>query len=343
MTRARGIRLGLVVARGIGPVGARAARDRFGGWEAAVEAAESAEEMPEPLRVALREAPGRGERIGRECVRLGIATLFHGEPGWPARLECLADAPDVLFVLGRRELLAERGVGIVGAREATREGAALTARLAARCAEEGWTIVSGLARGIDAAAHRAALDVEGDTIAVLGCGPEIAYPPENAPLRERILRDGLLVSEFAPGARPVAGNFPRRNRVLAALSDAVVVVESRLRSGALVTARYALDQGKDLYAVPGWPTAPGSAGPLQLLRQGARLVRDAEDLLEDLGGIAGGPRAGPEEVRALEAVRAGARTAEELAGRLGIARREARERLARLELLGLHAPGGGLG
>jgi DNA processing protein len=337
VTAADVLRLGMVVARNVGPVAARTARDTWGGWEEAVRAARSGERMSERLRRALLDAEDAGERVRSACTRLGVGVLLRGARGWPERLRCLTDEPEVLFWRGRSELLVERGVGVVGSRECSPQGADLTRRLAACVAEEGWTVVSGLARGIDAAAHRGALDVDGDTVAVLGCGPELAYPPENAELQERIARDGLLVSEFAPGAPPVAGNFPRRNRVLAALGDALVVVESRLRSGALVTARHALDQGKELFAVPGRPAAPLAAGPLQLLRQGARLVRDGRDLLEDLAGISGGARAVPDDVRALEAVGAGARSAEDVAAALGIDAREARDRLARLELLGLHA------
>lgn len=336
--RDRRIRLGMVVAKNVGPVKAREARDRFRGWVGAEQAAGAGEEMPAPVRTGLRHAAERGERILHECSRRGIRILFRRDPGWPGRIECLTDAPEVLFLRGRTDVLEERGVGIVGSRVCSRDGAEMTVSIAARLAEEGWSVISGLARGIDAGAHRGALSVEGDTVAVLGCSPDFAYPPENAELQERIADRGLLVSEFAPGAPAVPGNFPRRNRTLAALSEAVLVVESRLRSGALVTARHALDQGKDLYVVPGSPRAALSAGPLQLLRHGARPVRGAEDLLEDLGGIPGRAAADPEELDALRAIRSGAATVPELAASLGIGADQARDRLARLELLGLLAP-----
>lgn len=338
------IRVGMVVARYVGPVTARWAHDRFGGWEEAVAAASSgapAAELPAKVRDALRLAPERGRRVLADCQAAGIRVLPRGDAGWPDALECLTDPPEVLFLRGRAELLGERAVGIVGSRECSPEGADRTRRIAATLAEEGWLVVSGMARGIDAAAHQGALAAGGDTAAVLGTGPETAYPPENAALHERIARDGVLVSEFAPGAPAVPGNFPRRNRVLAALSDAVLVVECRLRSGALVTAKHALEQGKEIFITPGRPEDPLAAGPLQLLRQGARPVRNAEDLLEDLRGIPGGPSPEPGDALALDALRDGARTEEELARALGIEAGDARDRLARLELLGLLAPESG--
>jgi len=348
------VRLGMVVARHIGPVTARAARDRFGGWEEAVAAAErvgrsaagrartvTKSEMPDTLREALLQAPERGHIVERDCNEHGIRILFRGEPEWPESLECLTDPPEVLFLRGRAELFRERAVGIVGSRECSPGGAERTRRIAAALAEEGWLVVSGMARGIDAAAHEGALAAGGDTAAVLGTGPETAYPPENAALHRRLTVDGLLVSEFAPGAPPVPGNFPRRNRILAALSAAVLVVECRVRSGALVTAKHALEQGKEIFVTPGRPEDALAGGPLQLLRQGARPVRHAADLLDDLGGISGGPAPEPDDARALDAVRDGARTEGELAEALGVAAGDARDRLARLELLGLLSPESG--
>ncbi|MGQ0722442.1 MAG: DNA-processing protein DprA [Candidatus Eiseniibacteriota bacterium] len=343
MNRRERIRIGVAVASGLGPVAARRVCEQFGGWEEAVAAAREGLVEGAAARIAVAGAEERGEQVARDCARLGLTVLFLASAEWPAKLACLTDPPEVLFCRGRLGLLAERAVGVVGSRETSAAGADLAARLAERLAEEGWAVVSGLARGIDACAHRGALSAGGDTIAVLGCGPDVAYPPENEALLARIAEQGLVVSEFAPGTPPRAAQFPRRNRVLAGLADAVVVVESRLRSGALVTAKYALDQGKELYAVPGWPSAALSQGPLQLLRQGAHLIRDADDLIEDLGGIPGGPRPGRDELEVLAAVRDGAETEAALARRLGVSREAARERLARLELLGLVQPGVELG
>jgi DNA processing protein len=335
------VRVGVAVGKDVGPVGARRARDEAGGWAAAEAGAERLAKVLTPaVSRALVGAARRGERVCRACAETGVRILFRGDPDWPPALECLTDVPEVLFLRGRVQVLRERGVAIVGTRECSASGADLTRDLGSRLAAEGWVVVSGLARGIDASAHLGALDAGGDTIAVLGCGPDLHYPEENRALQEAIARDGLLVSEFAPGAPPVKGHFPRRNRILAALVHAVVVVESRLRSGAHVTTRHALDQGKEVFVVPGWPTSPVSAGPLALLRDGARPIRHAADLLEDLGGISGGPAAGPEEIRALDVLREGASRPDELARELGIDLEDARERLARLELLGLHTPGG---
>lgn len=260
--------------------------------------------------------------------------LRRGTEAYPPVLEILPDAPPVLYVRGDAGLLGQRAVALVGTRVSSVEGEEWTYGAAARLAEEGFVIVSGLARGIDAAAHRGALDAGGDTVAVLGCGLDVPYPPEHAALQERIAAEGALVSEHADGVQPRPWHFPQRNRILAALAEAVVVVESRARSGALVTARHALDLGREVFVVPGWPASPLSAGPLALLRDGARPVRHAADLIEDLGGIGGAPRAAPEHEEALAALQDGAASAEDLARRLGIPPAEARERWAALELLG---------
>jgi DNA processing protein len=261
-----------------------------------------------------------------------------GAAGWPERLEALSDPPATLFLRGDAGLLQARAVAIVGTRECSPEGWDWTHRAAGRLAEAGLVVVSGLARGIDAAAHRGALDAAGETVAVLGCGPDVAYPEENAELLERVAANGLVLSELPPGTEPRPWHFPRRNRLLAALSVAVVVVEARLRSGALVTARLALDLGREVFVVPGWPTSALSAGPLALLRDGARAIRGAEDLLEDLGGIAGEPPPDPEHADALAAVREGAAGPEELARALSIDAAQARERWAALEMLGRVPP-----
>jgi DNA processing protein len=336
MDRDRRIRLGLVGTRGIGPKTARAVRDRCGGWSRAVQAASRGDRaVPERLRPGFANAERRGKEVQSACDACRVRPLFRGEADWPDRVEDLSDPPEVLFLRGRPETLRERAVAVVGTRECSPGGARLARHLGERLAEEGWATISGLARGIDTAAHRGALEADGDTVAVLGCGPDVAYPPENRDLQDRIGEEGAVVSEFVPGAEPRSGHFPRRNRILAALGDAIVVVESRIRGGALVTVRHGLDLGREIFVVPGWPGSARSAGPLALLREGARPIRDAEDLLEDLNGIRGGPGLEPDEVRALEAHRSGARTPDELAAALGVSTPDARDRLARLELLGL--------
>ena len=255
-------------------------------------------------------------------------------PGWPRHLGALRDPPAELWVRGDAALPDSRAIAIVGTRECSPEGRDWTHRAAARLAEDGLVVVSGLARGIDAAAHRGALEAGGDTVAVLGCGVDIAYPPENADLQERIAARGTLVSEHPPGTCPRPWSFPRRNRIIAALADAIVVVEARVRSGALITARLGLEMGREVFVVPGFPDSPLSAGPLALLRDGARAVRSAEDVLEDLGGISGEPLPAPEHVAALNAVQEGAAGPADLARALALDPEEARERWATLELLG---------
>jgi DNA processing protein len=292
---------------------------RFGGEEALVAAAQrSASEIPEEMRGDVAVSIDRGRRVAEDCAQAGAHILFRGGPGWPASLECLHDAPEVLFVRGRIAAFDERAVAIVGSREGTAEGKDLAFRIAAGLAAEGWGSVSGLARGVDAAAHRGTLAGGGDTIAVLGCGIDQRYPEENRDLFDRIVEEGLVVSEFAPGMPPVSGNFPRRNRILAGLASAAVLVECRKRSGALITCRHALEQGKEIFVVPGWPGSPLAAGPLQLLREGARPIRGAEDLLEDLGGIPGELRPAPaaerEEWAAAELAPRDAAALEELLG-----------------------------
>lgn len=321
--RAIEIRVGLAAAKNLGPMTIRALLEKCGGEEALVAAARAGDSAVGAQHIErVAGARERGARILEECASKGIRVLLRGEPEWPNSLACLGDEPEALFVRGRVEVFSEPSVAIVGSRECTAEGANFTEHLARRLAEEGWATVSGLARGIDAAAHRGSLAEGGDTIAVLGCGVDVTYPEENRALQERIAREGVLVGEFAPGMPPIPGHFPRRNRLLAALGRAVVLVECRLRSGALVTCRHAIEHGRELYVVPGWPTSPLASGPLRLLRDGARLIRGGDDLLEDLGGVSGGPRVDAHEIEAVS-------TVDDIS---------ARDLAARRELLGDAAP-----
>jgi DNA processing protein len=240
------------------------------------EAATARLESGEPGRVAadeIRRAEGRG------------AALVHlDSPDYPAPLLQIYDPPLVLWVLGRlRGNEAGPTVALVGTRAASSQGRTLARGMARDLAVAGASIVSGLARGIDTAAHEGALDGGGRTLAVLGSGVDRVYPPENEDLAGRIATDGAVVSEFPLGTPPLAGHFPRRNRIIAGLSEAVVVVEAPKRSGALVTARLALDEGRDVFAVPGHPAAPSSVGTNALIRDGAVLVRDARDVAEGMG------------------------------------------------------------
>jgi DNA processing protein len=215
--------------------------------------------------------------------KLGVALVALGSQAYPRALSEIYDPPLVVYVKGR--LLPDEGarsVAIVGSRAASPAGRALARALAADLAAENATIVSGLARGIDTEAHEGALERQGRTIAVLGTGVDVVYPPENAALAEQIAETGALVSEFPLGAGPRPQNFPTRNRILAGLSRGVVVVEAAEKSGALVTARLSLDAGREVMAVPGHPSQPLCAGTNALIRDGARLVRNAEDVLLEI-------------------------------------------------------------
>jgi len=210
-----------------------------------------------------------------------VLTLADGE--YPQSLLETPDPPALLYMRGRRELLARPGLAVVGSRNATPQGISNAEQFARAFSAAGLTIVSGLALGIDAAAHRGGLDAAGSTIAVLGTGADIVYPPRNRALGERIARDGLIVSEFPLGTPPQGANFPRRNRVISGLARGCLVVEAALASGSLITARLAAEQGREVFAIPGSIHSPHAKGCHALIKQGAKLVESAEDLLQELG------------------------------------------------------------
>ena len=214
--------------------------------------------------------------------RAAAVAVPFGSPRYPERLARLSDAAPLLLVRGDVSALSAPCVAVVGSRAATVYGRAMAARFAERLAAEGLVVVSGLATGIDAVAHGAALDAGGRTLAVLACGPERVYPSRHRRLSDRIVRSGTIVSEFPPGTPPLRPYFPLRNRLISGLSLAVLVVEARERSGSLITASHAADQGVDVYAVPGPITSPTSVGTNRLLRDGAYVALDAEALLEAL-------------------------------------------------------------
>lgn len=215
-------------------------------------------------------------------ARLRVTALTLRDTRYPALLREIVLPPPVLYLRGALAPSDEWAVAIVGTRRATAYGKQVTERLASELAEQRITIVSGLARGIDTVAHTAALAAGGRTIAVQGCGPDLVYPPENARLAARIVEQGGILTEFAPGTQPEAGNFPARNRLISGLSLAVVVTEAPEGSGALITTRYAAEQGRDVLAVPGNITARGSLGANKLIQDGARLVLDTADILAEL-------------------------------------------------------------
>jgi DNA processing protein len=212
-----------------------------------------------------------------------VQTVARREPNYPTLLRELHDPPPMLYVRGEADALAATGVAVVGARACSAYGAQVARALARDLAAAGIVVVSGLARGVDGEAHRGALESGGRTIAVLGCGIDRDYPRSHAELARRIVSSGAVVSEYPPGVEPAPWRFPARNRIIAGLSLATVVVEARERSGALITADFALELGRDVFAVPGEITSGLSAGTNDLLRQGAAPLTSARDVLEALG------------------------------------------------------------
>jgi DNA processing protein len=276
--------LRLARSRGIGPVHAARLIERFGSAEAAIEAVPRLAatgrwgeiRLAEPEVVAAEEAAAR---------RLGAQILVHGEPGFPLGLAAIPDPPMAITLRGRLELLEQPAVAIVGARNASANGRVIAQEMARELAAAGIAVVSGLARGIDTAAHRGAVEAGGATIAVVAGGADIAYPEENAELMATIAEQGIVLSERALGAVPRARDFPRRNRLIAGLSIGIVVIEAAPQSGSLITARLALEQGREVMAVPGSPLDPRHRGTNQLLRDGATLVETAADVLDAVAAL----------------------------------------------------------
>ncbi|MCZ6785435.1 MAG: DNA-processing protein DprA, partial [Proteobacteria bacterium] len=227
-------------------------------------------------------APADLDRWARLLAQRAAVGLPLTAPAYPARLAVLPDPPPLLWVRGDPTALAADAVAIVGARAATAYGLGVARSLARGLAEQGLVIVSGLARGIDAAAHRGALEAGGRTVAVLACGPDQVYPSEHRKLADEIAERGAVVTEHPPETPPLGHYFPLRNRLISGLARAVIVVEARGRSGSLITARHAAGQGRDVMAVPGPIDGPVSAGPNRLIRDGARPVLGVGDVLEEL-------------------------------------------------------------
>lgn len=274
-----------------------------------------------------------------EADRLGMGVVVAGDPEYPARLRHLVDPPSVLFLRGEVALLRLPGVAVVGSRRSTQRARDAARRIARAVARLGVPVVSGLALGVDGAAHEGALDVAGPTVAVLGTGAERAYPVRHASLFRRIVEEGLVVTEFLPGTPPLPHHFPRRNRILAALADVVVVAEAAERSGALITAEHALDLGREIWAVPGPFGEAFCAGSNALLADGARPLVTVNGFIRLALGVEPGEPGvstdltGP-EVRLLEVLAGETRSADEVARSLGMEPREALTMLASMELRG---------
>jgi DNA processing protein len=273
-------RLRLARTEGVGPIAYRRLLSRYGHAAAALDA------LPALARAGGRQAsptiPSQDEaaRELHALHRMRARMVFAGEPDYPPLLALLEDAPSTLAVLGDPALLSQRAVAVVGGRNASANGQRMAETLAAELAQS-VVVVSGLARGIDAAAHAGALQ-SGRTVAAVAGGLDVPYPPEHADLQRRIAESGAVVTEAPLGTAPQARHFPRRNRIIAGLALGVVVVEAALRSGSLITARIAQEAGRELFAVPGSPLDPRARGANELIRQGAHLTETAQDVLENL-------------------------------------------------------------
>ena len=296
-------RIRLLRSPNIGPVSYGQLLRRFGDAGAALEA------LPDLAgRGGAGYQPARAERIAAEIAAVkqaGARYLFHDSAEYPALLRECEGAPPILIARGDAGIAARPAVAMVGARNASAAAVKLSRDFAAALAEAGFAVVSGLARGIDGAAHRGALSAGaggegggGGTIGVIASGIDITYPPEHADLQEEVAQNGLLLAEQPPGVEPLARHFPSRNRIIAGIAAGTLVVEAAPKSGSLITARLAGEYGREVMAVPGSPLDSRSHGCNQLIRDGAVLVQRPEDVIELLEGFAGQPRSSFREVAA---------------------------------------------
>jgi DNA processing protein len=279
--------VGFNIVRGIGPTRLRALLDYFGdaerAWHAPGEELRRAGLDRRSLENLLATRATRDlDQELEKVAAVGAHLLTWESPGYPRLLREISDPPPVLYVKGTITEEDAWAVAVVGTRRASPYGREVTRRLTTALARSGITIVSGLARGIDAEAHWATLRAGGRTIAVLGCGIDQVYPPEHRKLAEEVIAHGALVSDYPLGTRPEGSNFPPRNRIISGLSLGVLVTDAGVRSGALITAGFAAEQGRDVFAVPGSILARGCAGTNALIRDGAKVVLGPEDILEEL-------------------------------------------------------------
>ena len=279
--------LALNRVRGIGPARFRLLLERFGSARDAWEASPAGWQAAglDSRTVTALEKQRRGIEPAAEVerlIKLRVGALRTIDPAYPRLLLEIPMPPPVLYVRGNLAPQDEWALAIVGTRRASPYGRQMTERLASELARQNITIVSGLARGIDTVAHHAALGADGRTLAVLGCGPDLVYPPENAKLAARIVECGAILTEFPPGTQPEAGNFPARNRLISGLSLGVLVTEAPETSGALITTRFAAEQGRDVFAVPGNVTSRSSVGANRLIQDGATIVLEVGDILSEL-------------------------------------------------------------
>ena len=280
--------LGLSLVPGVGAVLHKRLLQRFNHpiavFQASLEELLSVEGMPQRVAEAIRQGPFE-KAVERELYLLneinGTLLTIQDEE-YPRRLKNIYDPPPLLYVRGTVKREDDFAMAIVGSRRTSTYGRAITEKLSHDLAVHGMTIVSGMARGIDSVAHQGALGAGGRTLAVLGCGVDVIYPPENRRLCEEIITHGAVVSEFPMGSPPEGSHFPKRNRVISGLSLGVVVVQAGQKSGSLITANCALEQGRDVFAVPGNVGIDGSSGTNQLIKDGAKLVAGSADILEEV-------------------------------------------------------------
>ena len=280
--------LALSLTPGLGPTRSRKLVEHFGSAEAIFRASLTELEGSGMQAVSAQSiATGKSAELAREeiarAAAAGIAIVSMDDPSYPPRLKEIYDPPLILYVRGAVEALTRPGIAMVGTRHPTPYGSGMSERLACDLAAQGLVIISGMARGVDTASHRGAIAAKGKTIAVFGTGVDVIYPKENSRLSEQIVAlGGALISDFALGTFAAPQNFPIRNRILSGMSVGVLVVEAAEYSGTRITARLALEQNRDVFAVPGNVTNKNSWGPNTLIKQGAKLVATWEDVWEDL-------------------------------------------------------------
>jgi DNA processing protein len=305
--------------------------------------------VPAELATAIERGPEPAlfERTLSWIAEPGHALVAWDDVDYPRALLTISDPPPAFYYSGRHELLNRPSIAIVGSRNATPQGVDNAESFAAALSGAGFTIVSGLALGIDAAAHRGGLSATGRSIAVIGTGPDRIYPAANRDLGHRLAAEGGLLSEFPVGTAPLPANFPRRNRLLSGLSRGVLVVEATLASGSLITARFAAEQGREVFAIPGSIHSPFSKGSHRLIKEGAKLVETANDVLEELGAAGraenpAAPAAAPEMQgdagRVLDALGHDPAGVDALTARTGLAAGAVSVALVELELRGRITP-----
>ena len=276
--------LRLYLSENVGPATFKKLLDFFGSPTTALEHVEDWAQKggaKRPIKIAEIKAV---EKQLKQAEKMGVTLLFSDDTDYPNLLKQISDYPPVLYVLGHLHLLKKQCIGLVGTRAATLNGKTFAAQIAQQLAEQDYVVVSGLAKGIDRAAHIGALKSigNGGTIAVLGTDIGTVYPPENQDIYDEIKDRGCLISEFPFDTALIPQNFPRRNRIISGLSEGIIVIEANLKSGSLITAKEALTQGREIFAVPGSPLDPRAAGPNALIQEGATLVTNVQDIIDTL-------------------------------------------------------------